>query len=555
MLLSYQKRLRELLHIAAKYRIDTHISIEDAPQLRPIARLIRMHPAAWGKKHQPNSIKYALEDMGTLFLKLGQLLSTRRDLVPPEIIDQLVQLQDKVKSFDPNIAIAQIQDPKHGLGQSIDTLFARFDVKPLAAASIAQVHSAALHDQREVVVKVVRPDIRDTIITDFELLRELASWVSARVEAARAIHIIDLVEDYRQVMLNELDLTLEADNTTKMRNNFLDSALMYVPEVYMAAKNVIVMERIQGVPISQIELFDQLGYDRAILAQKGLTIFFTQVFRDNFFHADMHPGNVFVETPPVSSLSDDLYNVQPVSLGYEPRYIGLDCAIMGTLSKDDQLIVARMLLAVMNNNFTAVVDVVSRAGWIPPNADKHALMRDMSRTVGPMISKSINEIDFAGVLMQILDIARRHHMSIPPQLMLLLKTLVHVEGLGRELYPELDIWSLAKPILSGWIKEQLDPVRNLQHLRQQLPEILLSATDIPKLLDQGLQSLASQGSRQDSQLREIQQIRADMLNDRRRDWIALAGFGISIAIATQVEWFAPIFYILAVLVVVWRILA
>ena len=555
MLLSYQKRLRELLHIAAKYRIDTHISIEDAPQLRPIARLIRMHPAAWGKKHQPNSIKYALEDMGTLFLKLGQLLSTRRDLVPPEIIDQLVQLQDKVKSFDPNIAIAQIQDPKHGLGQSIDTLFARFDVKPLAAASIAQVHSAALHDQREVVVKVVRPDIRDTIITDFELLRELASWVSARVEAARAIHIIDLVEDYRQVMLNELDLTLEADNTTKMRNNFLDSVLMYVPEVYMAAKNVIVMERIQGVPISNIELFDQLGYDRAILAQKGLTIFFTQVFRDNFFHADMHPGNVFVETPPVSSLSDDLYNVQPVSLGYEPRYIGLDCAIMGTLSKDDQLIVARMLLAVMNNNFTAVVDVVSRAGWIPPNADKHALMRDMSRTVGPMVSKSINEIDFAGVLMQILDIARRHHMSIPPQLMLLLKTLVHVEGLGRELYPELDIWSLAKPILSGWIKEQLDPVRNLQHLRQQLPEILLSATDIPKLLDQGLQSLASQGSRQDSQLREIQQIRADMLNDRRRDWIALAGFGISIAIATQVEWFAPIFYILAVLVVVWRILA
>lgn len=552
MLLSHRKRLLELWRIAASYRIDTHFPVEDAAPLQPLARLIRLHPAAWGKKHQPNGIKYALEDMGTLFLKLGQLLSTRRDLVPPNIIDQLIQLQDKVKSFAPEIAIAQIQDPKQGLGQSIDTLFARFDVKPLAAASIAQVHTAALHDGREVVVKVVRPDIRTTIITDFELLRELASWVSARIEAARALHVIDLVEDYRQVMLNELDLTLEADNTTKMRNNFLDSALMYVPEVYDAAKNVMVMERIQGVPISQVEVFDQLGYDRAALAEMGLTIFFTQVFRDNFFHADMHPGNVFVETPPVQMLTADMANVD---LGHAPRYIGLDCAIMGTLSKDDQLIVARMLLAVMNNNFSAMVDIVSRAGWIPPSADKHALIRDMSRTVGPMLNKSINEIDFAGVLMQILDIARRHHMSIPPQLMLLLKTLVHVEGLGRDLYPDLDIWSLAKPILSSWIKEQLDPLRNLQQLRGQLPEILLSATDIPKLLDQGLQSLASQGSRQDSQLREIQQLRADMLNDRRRDWLALAGFGITIAAATQVGWFAPIFYIFALLIVVWRILS
>lgn len=553
MLLSHQKRLFELWRIAAKYRIDTHLPLEDAPQLKPIARLIRLHYAAWGKEHQPNAIKYALEDMGTLFLKLGQLLSTRRDLVPPEIIEQLVQLQDQVKPFSSAVAIAQIEDPKQGLGQSVSTLFARFDSKPLAAASIAQVHTAAMTDGREVVVKVVRPDIHTTIISDFELLRELANWASARIEAARAVHIIDIVEDYRQVMLNELDLTLEAENTTQMRNNFLGSSLMYVPEVYDAAKNVMVMERIQGVPISQVQLFDQLGYDRATLAKKGLTIFFTQVFRDNFFHADMHPGNVFVETPPVKTLSG---HIEPVDLGHEPRYIGLDCAIMGTLSHEDQLIVARMLLAVMNNNFTALVDIVSRAGWIPPSTDKHALMRDMRRTVSPMITKSINEIDFAGVLMQILDIARRHHMSIPPQLMLLLKTLVHVEGLGRDLYPELDIWSLAKPILSGWIKEQLDPMRNLQQLRTQLPELLLSTTDIPKLLDQGLQSLATQGSRQDNQLREMQQIRADILNDRRRDWIALAGFAICIAIATQViGWLSPVFYVLAVLAVIWRILA
>lgn len=546
MLLSHRKRLLELWRIAALHRLDTHLPLEEAPQLQSVARMIKSHPAAWGKKHQPNGVKLALEEMGTLFLKLGQLLSTRRDLVPPEIIEQLVQLQDRVKPFDVNIAIAQIEDPKFGLGKSINELFSRFDTKPLAAASIAQVHTAALHDDREVVVKVVRPDIRERIVSDFELLRDLAQWASARIEAARAVRIIEVVEDYRQIMLNELDLTYEADNTTKMRNNFLGSAMMYVPEVYAASKSVMVMERIVGVPISQTQVFDELDYDRAALAEKGLTIFFTQVFRDNFFHADMHPGNVFVETLPADT---------PEPYRFYPRYIGLDCAIMGELSKEDQMIVARMLLAVMNNNFSNLVDIVSRAGWIPPNTDKHALTRDMRRTVSPMVLKPINEIDFAGVLMQILDIARRHHMSIPPQLMLLLKTLVHVEGLGRDLYPDLDIWSLAKPILTGWVKEQLDPARNMRELREQLPELLLSTAQVPKLLDQGLQSMASQGARQDQQLREIQQIRADMLNDRRKDWIALAGFVISVAIATQViAWLSPVFYILAILFVLWRIL-
>lgn len=543
MLFSHRKRLLELWSIAAKYRLDTHLPVADMPQLVPFAKLIRKHPAAWGKSHQPLGVKYALEDMGTLFLKLGQLLSTRRDLVTPDIIEQLVLLQDQVKPFSSDIAIAQIEDTKNGLGVPIDTLFARFDTTPLAAASIAQVHTAAFTDGREVVVKVTRPNIQANILQDFELLRDLARWASARIEAARAVHLIDIVEDYRQVMLNELDLTLEAANTQKMRQNFLGSAMMYVPEVYAAAPQVMIMERIKGVPISQTQVFDELGYDRATLAKMGLTIFFTQVFRDNFFHADMHPGNVFVE----------VLSKQDLNQGATPRYIGLDCAIMGELSTDDQMVVARMLLAVMNSNFNGLVDIIYRAGWIPPNANKHALMKDMRRTVAPMVQKPINEIDFAGVLMQILDIARRHHMSIPPQLMLLLKTLVHVEGLGRDLYPELDIWSLAKPILTGWVKEQLDPIRNLQQMREQLPELLLSATDLPKLLDKSLQSLANQGSRQDLQLREIQQIRADMLNDRRKDWLALAGFTLFIAIAIQTGWFAPIFYLLAIGVVLWRI--
>ena len=545
MLITHRKRLLSLYRIAAKYRLDTHFA--DVPEFAPIARLLRVHPASFGRSHQPLGVKLALEEMGTLFLKLGQLLSTRSDLLPPQIIAQLSLLQDKVAPFDAKTAIATIEHAKYGLGQPIGDIFARFDEMPLAAASVAQVHTAALHDGREVVVKVVRPNIKQGIIADFELLRQMAAWASARLEAARAIHLIDVVEDYRQIMLNELDLTLEAANSTKMRHNFTGSRLIYVPEVYMSAKQVMVSERIFGVPISQTDLFDALGYDRAVLAKKGLTIFFTQVFRDNFFHADMHPGNIFVETMP---------DGRAVA---EPRYIGLDCAIMGELSKEDQLIVARMLLSVMNANYTALVDIIWQAGWIPPSADKYALMRDMSRTVSPMVLKPIHEIDFAGVLFEILSIARRHRMSIPPQLMLLLKTLVHVEGLGRELYPELDIWSLAKPILTAWVKSQLDPIKNIQELQARLPEVLLSTTDLPKLLNQSLQSLATLGAHQDALLHEIQSLRADGLNERRHDWIALAGFVIMLGMAWWSAlaihlYLAPIFFILAIGVVLWRVL-
>lgn len=553
MLLQYRKRLFELWRIAAFYRLDTHLPVAQTPQLQPIARLIAMHPVAWFAKPNPNGVKLALEDMGTLFLKLGQLLSTRRDLVTPEVIEQLVQLQDKVKPFDVALAKTQIERPiaDGGLGQSVATLFARFDDKPLAAGSIAQVHTARLHDGREVVVKVVRPQIREQIMADFELLRELAGWATARIEAARAVHARELVEDYRQVMLSELDLTLEAANTTQMRNNFLGSSLMYVPEVYAVGKNVMVMERIEGVPVSRTQVFDGLGYDRAALAEKGLTIFFTQVLRDNFFHADMHPGNVFVETLPAGTPNPN------------PRYIALDCSIVGELSRQDQLLVARLLLAVMNGNFTMLVDIIARAGWIPPTTDRHALMRDMRRTVSPMIAKPINEIDFAGVLMQVLDIARRYHLDIPPQLMLLLKTLVHVEGLGRDLYPELDIWSLAKPILTEWVKQQFDPMQKLNEVRQNLPELLLAVNDLPELLDNSLQGLSRLGGQQDRQLREIQLLRADMLKSRQQDWLAILGFAGLLVFATMVanhaswqisSWLVPLLYIAAAVCVLWRLL-
>ncbi len=531
-------RLLELWRIAAHYRLDTLFPAEELPvKARHALNIIKMHPAAWSsrEKKNPLKLKEALEDMGPLAIKLGQLLSTRRDLIPPEVLSQLVLLQDRVKPYDTQLAKQRIQD---SLKADISTLFLRFDEQPLAAASIAQVHTAALHDGREVIVKVTRPDIRSQILQDFEILAWLGDWLENRLEDARALHLSEIIQDYRQIILNELDLSLEADNTRRMRHYFTGSSMMYVPEVYMDSKDVMVAERITGVPISDTATFDRLGMDRADLAEKGLTIFFTQVFRDNFFHADMHPGNVFVET------------INPSN----PRFIALDCAIMGELSKHDQMTVARMLLAVMNSNFMQLIQIVHQAGWIPPGTDQDALSREMRRTVGPMVSKPMDQLDFAGILIQVMDIARRFHLEIPPQLMLLLKTLVHVEGLGTDLYPQLDIWKLAKPILTEWVKANMNPVKNIKEIGQQIPDLLLGAQDLPTLLIDSLNGLKNQSAWQDKQLREIQQMRLQMQQQQRRSWMFGSTMLIMLTIAIISPWFVSIILIvLSSLLALWRI--
>ncbi|HDL2423087.1 2-octaprenylphenol hydroxylase [Acinetobacter baumannii] len=538
-MIPHVSRLLELWRIAAHYRLDTLFPADELPvKAKHALNIIKMHPAAWSSRERKNPLKLkeALEDMGPLAIKLGQLLSTRRDFIPPEILAQLVLLQDQVKPFDGEVAKQRIQD---SLKADVNTLFARFDDQPLAAASIAQVHTAALHDGREVVVKVTRPDIRSQILQDFEILAWLGNTLESRLEAARALHLSEIIQDYRQIILNELDLSIEADNTRRMRHYFTGSTMMYVPEVYMDTKDVMVAERITGVPISDTATFDRLGMDRAQLAEKGLTIFFTQVFRDNFFHADMHPGNVFVET------------INPNN----PRFIALDCAIMGELSKHDQMTVARMLLAVMNSNFMQLIQIVHQAGWIPPGTDQDALAREMRRTVGPMVSKPMDQLDFAGILIQVMDIARRFHLEIPPQLMLLLKTLVHVEGLGTDLYPQLDIWKLAKPILTEWVKSNMNPVKNVKELGQQLPDLLLGAQDFPSLIIDSLNGLKNQSAWQDRQLREIQQLRLQMEHQQRRSWMFGSTMLILLTIAIISPWFVSIILIvLSSLLALWRVL-
>ena len=538
-MIPHVRRLFELWRIAAHYRLDTLFPAEELPvKAQHALGVIKMHPAAWSsrEKKNPLKLKQALEEMGPLAIKLGQLLSTRRDLIPPELLSQLVLLQDRVKPYDTQLAKQRIQE---SLKADVGTLFARFDEQPLAAASIAQVHTAALHDGREVVIKVTRPDIHNQILRDFEILAWLGNWLENRLEAARALHLSEIIQDYRQIILNELDLSLEADNTRRMRHYFTGSSMMYVPEVYMDSKDVMVAERITGVPISDIATFDRLGMDRADLAEKGLTIFFTQVFRDNFFHADMHPGNVFVET------------INPSN----PRFIALDCAIVGELSKSDQMTVARMLLAVMNSNFMQLIQIVHQAGWIPPGTDQDALAREMRRTVGPMVSKPMDQLDFAGILIQVMDIARRFHLEIPPQLMLLLKTLVHVEGLGTDLYPQLDIWKLAKPILTEWVKANMNPVKNFKEIGQQIPDLLLGAQDLPSLLIDSLNGLKNQSAWHDKQLKEIQQMRLQMQQQQRRSWMFGSTMLILLTIAIITPWFVSIVLIvLSSLLALWRIM-
>ncbi len=537
-MIPHRARLLELWRIAAHYRLDTLLPADQVPaKARPLLKAIRLHPAAWNNNNQdPLRLKNAMQEMGVLFIKLGQLLSTRRDLIPPALLDQLSELQDRVAPFPFELAKQRVES---SLGASLETLFSRFDQLPLAAASIAQVHTAALHDGREVIVKIVRPNIRPQIIQDFEILAWIGHWLEVRVEAARALHLVKIIDDYRQVILNELDLEQEAANTMQMRHNFMGSTMMYVPEVYRSTTNIMVAERISGVPISDLATFDRLGMNRAQLAEKGLTIFFTQVFRDNFFHADMHPGNVFVET------------LNPAN----PRFIALDCAIMGELSDNDRLTIARMLLAVIQSNFAQLIQIVHQAGWIPQGTDQNALTRDMRRVVSPMVSKPMDQLDFAGILMGVMDIARRYRLDIPPQLMLLIKTLVHVEGLGRDLYPQLDIWKLAKPILTEWVREHMNPVKAIRDFSQQIPDLLMGATDLPALIVDSLHGLRQQGAWQDRQWRELQQLRMDMVQGRRRDWLAGSGFIGLVAVASNSPWpIAAILIAFAFLLVLWRVL-
>jgi ubiquinone biosynthesis protein len=456
------RRVARILWTVSRYRLDTLLAPYTPAGYRWLLRVspLRLLPA--GKYPEGVRLKLALQDLGPVFVKFGQLLSTRRDLIPLEIADELAELQDAVPPFPSEQARALVEA---ALDKSITDAFADFIDDPIASASVAQVHAATLPDGSAVVLKIVRPDITTVIEEDIAVLGMLAGWLEEHVAHARRLHLSEVVTDYKRTILDELNMRKEAANTEQLRQNFAESPLLYVPRVYQefCSDNVLCLERIYGIPISNIDELHRRGTNMRVLAERGVETFFTQVFVDNFFHADMHPGNIFVNV-------DDPEN---------PSYIAVDCAIIGSLSRQDQDYLARNLLAFFNRDYAQVSRLHIESGWIPEETDPHAFEQVIKEVCEPIFAKPLNEISFGQFLVQLFQTAQRFDMEVQPQLVLLQKTLLYVEGLGRELYPELDLWETAKPFMESWMADHVGPAATLREFAENAPALLAQLPQLP----------------------------------------------------------------------------
>jgi len=460
-------RLLEIQRVLLKHRLDDYVRATHL--YRPLRFLLVLSPGVWLERRRGGErgerLRLALEELGPIYVKFGQAVSTRRDLLPPDIADELAKLQDRVPPFDGAVARQLIEA---SYGRPVSEMFAAFDEMPLAAASIAQVHPARLPDGREVVVKVLRPGMREVIERDLEVLQALAELAERYWHDGRRLKPRELVAEYHKTVLDELDLMREAANASQLKRNFAGSDLLYVPEVHWdwCRKDVMVMERIHGVPISDLAALKAGGTNIPRLAENGVRIFFTQVFRHNFFHADMHPGNIFV-------LIDD---------PQRPRYAAVDFGIVGTLDPRDQHYLAENFLAVFDRDYRRVAQLHLESGWVPASARIDEMESAVRTVLEPIFDRPLKDISFGRILLRLFEISRRFDMQIQPQLLLLQKTLLNVEGLGRELYPELDIWSSASPILREWMRERVSVGALWRSVRSHAPEILEALRGLPALL-------------------------------------------------------------------------
>ncbi|GAC1672492.1 MAG: ubiquinone biosynthesis regulatory protein kinase UbiB [Steroidobacteraceae bacterium] len=496
---------------------------------RPFRFLVYLSPWTWFQRSigitRGERLRLALEELGPIFVKFGQALSTRRDLLPAAIADELAKLQDRVPPFDGAIAVTSIEK---AFGLALADIFGSFERQPLAAASIAQVHLATLKSGREVVVKILRPEMREIIDLDLEVLEYLARLADEYWTEARRLRPVELVREYRKTILDELDLLREAGNAAQLKRNFAGSPLLYVPEVYWdyCRVNVMVMERIHGVIVNDLEQLRARGTNIAKLAENGVEIFFTQVFRDNFFHADMHPGNIFVQL-------DDPQN---------PRYAAVDFGIVGTLQARDQHYLAENFIAFFDRNYARVAALHVESGWVPRGTRVDELESAISTVCEPIFNKPLKEISFAHVLLRLFETARRFDMQVQPQLILLQKTLFNIEGLGRQLYPELDLWRTAQPYLRKWRRERMNPLAVLRRLRTQLPDTLIALQQVPQIFQTAVRD-ATDG-RLILQVENVgaTQLRAERRHsDSRRDAaIGAAVLWLSglmwLAFSTQMSW-------------------
>ncbi|WAH58412.1 ubiquinone biosynthesis regulatory protein kinase UbiB [Pseudomonas silvicola] len=467
------RRLLRIQRVVIRYRLDDLLFALPLPWFLRITRFgmpWRWLPRKRLELSRGAALRLALQDLGPIFIKFGQLLSTRRDLLPEDIADELMLLQDRVPPFDPQKAVKLIEEQ---LGKKISEVFSRFDVEPLASASVAQVHSAQLRTGEEVVVKVVRPGLKPIIGQDLAWLFLLARWAEKFSADARLLHPVDVVADYEKTIYDELDLLREAANSSQLRRNFEDSDMLYVPQVYWdwCRPKVLVMERIYGIQVTDLATLADQRTDMKLLAERGVEIFFTQVFRDSFFHADMHPGNIFIST------------VAP----WSPKYIAIDCGIVGSLTPEDQDYLARNLFAFFKRDYRRVAQLHIDSGWVPAETKLNEFEAAIRTVCEPIFEKPLKDISFGQVLMRLFQTARRFNMEVQPQLVLLQKTLLNIEGLGRQLYPDLDLWTTAQPFLERWMRERMSPknlFHNVQSQVEQLPHLANMTRDLLERMSQ-----------------------------------------------------------------------
>ena len=464
-------RLTKIISLMLKHRLDLFVNKARLPKRIKIFFLFTFFLKT-PEKARAVRLREFLEELGPIFVKFGQLLSTRPDLIPPDIAKELLLLQDSVPPFCSKEFKNILEN---SLGSSVEAIFKSYESEPMASASIAQVHAAKLKNGQDIVIKVVRPGIEGVIKKDLKLLYAIASLIERFGEDTRRLHPIEVVKEYENTIMGELDLKAEGANASVLKSNFEESDLLYIPRIYweFSSKNVLVMDRIVGIPVTDVKKLKSLNVDFKLLAERGVEIFFTQVLHHNFFHADMHPGNIFVDASNPRS----------------PTYIGIDCAIIGSLSNEDQYYIARNLLAIFQRDYQLVAELHIQSGWVPKNTSVLALTGAVRTVCEPIFQRPLNEISLGHILIDLFATARDFQMEVQPALVLLQKTLLNIEGLGRQLYPELDLWKTAKPFLEQWLKDRYSPKSIIKKLKKNGPDIIEKISEVPMTLQEILQTL------------------------------------------------------------------
>ena len=507
-------RLTKILHTFADYRVKDILPKNKRKKRIHLLRVLS--PLALkGKKcrSNPEKLRKALESLGPIFVKLGQVLSTRPDMIPSEITKELSKLQDDVEPFSWTQAKKLIEQQ---LDQPLSEIFNHIDEKPLASASVAQVHAAELLDGREVVIKVLRPGIKKMVKRDLELMRSVAKLARTFGNPGVQVDPVEIVAEFEKTIYDELDLQREAANASVLRKNFLDSEDLYIPEIYWeyCKEKVMVMERIYAIPIGQFEKLKAANIDLKILAEKGLKLFYTQVFRDNFFHADMHPGNIFVSP------------ANPEN----PQIIILDFGICGSLPKGHKRDLANNFMAFFNQDYRRIAELHIEAGWVPANTRVDELESATRTICEPYFSRPISEISFGEVMLKTFEMARKFQLVIQPEFILLQKTLLNIEGLGRQLYPELDIWQTSKPVLTSIMKANYGVDGSLELIKKNLPKWLEQTNEIPQLVHE-LLSLKTKPLSKLQQIDEDFKLKQQQYKENKKIYAILAsGFSIVAAV-------------------------